>query len=176
MNMNRRIAIVATLALFVVSCAFLKYPRNGIYLISTGYRGDVIILFNQPDGMEPKIENGLYVYEIPNDGILKVKTVGYTGIVDKSYFYVDSAGQRHKIPELLVTGDRNPKGGPQNKFGNISDAEFSSKVYVMATGGVATFQTANGSTQYSCFIVGTPKESDGLYDQMQKRISAIQRL
>jgi len=157
------------------SNCFLKYPRDGIYLIPNGYRGDVIIVFNQPDGIIPEVENGLYVYKIPDDGILKVNTEGYTGVVNKSYFYIDKNNQRQGIEYLQITGDRNSKGEPQNKFGNINQNEYENAVYILNTGGLGSFNTKNGIVQYTSFIVGTPKDGDQLYDKMQKRISNIQR-
>src|SRR5687768_12332838 len=90
----------------IPACAFFKYPRNGIYLVPQGFTGPVIILYNQPDGVELRSEAGLYVYEIPNDGILRVKGRGYTGIVNLSYFYVDSEGNRRPLRYLQITGDR----------------------------------------------------------------------
>ena len=126
------------IAVLLNNACFFKYPRDGIYLIPKGYTGDVIILFNQSDGVIPEIENGLFVYKIPEDGILKVKTKGYTGIVNQSYFYVDNNNQRQMIEYLRVTGDRNPAGEPQNKFGNISQNQYENTVYVMNTGGLGS--------------------------------------
>ncbi len=86
--MNTKVFLV-WLLLFVLinsSCSSISIPTNEIYLIQKGYRGDVIILFNQPDGIVPETEKFLYVYKIPADGILKIKTSGVTGIVKKSYY------------------------------------------------------------------------------------------
>jgi hypothetical protein len=46
----------------------------------------------------------------------------------------------------------------------------------MNNGGIGTFNTNNGTYSYTSFIVGTPKDGERLYDQMQKRISEIQRV
>jgi hypothetical protein len=70
-----------------------KFPRNGVYLIPKGFTGGIVILFERPDGVEPDVEGGLYVYRIPKDGLLKIKGKGYTGIVNKSYYYVDDEGR-----------------------------------------------------------------------------------
>ena len=157
------------------SCSRISFPTDGIYLIPKNYIGDVIILFNQSDGVTPEVENGFYVYKIPQNGILKVKTKGITGIINKSYFYVDENNQRQKIDYLYITGERNPSGEPQNKFGNINQNDYEDTVFIMNAGGLGSFNTKNDVIQYTSFIVATPKNSDGLYDNMQKRISNVQR-
>ena len=159
------------------SCAFLKYPRSGIYLIPTGYVGDVINLFEQPDGVELESEWGLFVYRIPEDGLLKVKDKGYTGIVNLSYYYLDANGGREKLPYLQIMGERSPQGLPQNKYGNISTDEYENRVYVMNAGGLGSFNTKKGRVQFTSFIVGTPKKSeqDHLYSKKQDRLFEIQR-
>lgn len=118
-----------------------QISTDGIYLIPKGYTGDVIILFNQPDGVTPDVESGLYVYKVPEDGILKVQTRGVTGIVNNSYYYVGEGNERQKIEYLRVTGDRSPTGEPQNKFGNINRNEYEHTVFVMGVGGLGSFNT-----------------------------------
>jgi hypothetical protein len=169
---------LAALALFILinsSCFLISSSQNETYLIPKDYTGDVIIIFNQPDGAELEIESGTYVYKIPADGILKVRNAGKSGMVNRSYFYVNENNQRQEIKNLRITGERNPAGQPQNKFGNISQSEYESSVFVMNASGLGSFNTKNGVVQYTSFIVGTPKESERLYDQMEKRISELQR-
>ena len=163
------------LVLSLASCFFLKYPRNGIYLVPKGYVGDVIVVYGQPDGVELETENGLFVYRIPSDGILKVKNPGYAGIVNTSYFYVDEEGNRERIEYLRITGDRDPQGLPQNKYGNISIDDLENRIFVMNAGGLGSFNTRTGIVQFSRFIVATPRASDLLYDKMETRTTAIQR-
>src|SRR4051812_41939985 len=116
MNIKHLLFSLILLALVNNSCSF---PPNEIYLIPKGYIGDVIIFFDQPDGVIPEVENGSYVYKIPEDGILKVKTQGGVGIFHKDFYYIDANNQRQKIEYLRVTGEWSPTGEPQNKFGNI---------------------------------------------------------
>ena len=161
--------------LVVSSCFFFRYPRDGIYLIPKGYTGDVIILFNQPDGVVPEVENGLYVYKIPENGILKVKIKGRTGIVNKSYYYVDKNNEMQKIEYLRITGDIDPSGRPKDKFdGAINQDEYENGIFVMNAGGLGSFDTKSGRVQFTTFTVGHPKDSIRLYDKMQMRLTEIQ--
>lgn len=157
------------------SCSLISGSADGIYLIPNGYIGDVIIVFNQPNGVTPEIEKGRNVYKIPEDGILKVEARARTGIVNLSYFYVDNNNERQEIKYLRVTGERNPAGEPQNKFGDISQQDYENGTFVMNVGGLGSFNTKQGVVQYTSFIIGTPKDSGHLYDKMQKRISQLQR-
>lgn len=157
------------------ACSLVSHPKDGIYLIPKGYKGDVILFFNQPDGIVPEVENGLYVYKIPKDGILRVRTPSTSGIVDVHYYYIDENDERQEIKYLRITGDRNPSGEPQNKFSNINENEYENSVFIMSSGGLGSFNTKNGIVQFTNFIVGTPKESEILYNKMQKRISDYQR-
>lgn len=114
MNFKLFLFGVILLTMLIVSSGFFfKYPRNGIYLIPKGYTGDVIILFNQPDGVVPEVENGLYVYKMPENGILKVKIKGYAGIVNKSYYYVDENNERQEIKYHRITGSTDIYGKPK---------------------------------------------------------------
>lgn len=158
-----------------ISCSKISVPTDGIYLIPKGYTGDVIIIFDQPDGIVPEIESGFYLYKIPKDGILKVKTKGVTGYVNKSYYYIDENNGRQKIEYLRVTGERDSSGMPQNKHGNITQNEYENEIYVMNAGGLGSFNTKKGVVQYTSFIIGTPKDGDDFYDKKQKRISEIHR-
>ena len=172
MNIKRLLLSLILLAPLNNSCSF--HP-NEIYLIPKGYTGDVIIFFDQPDGVTPEMENGSYVYKIPADGILKVKTQGGVGIFTKSFYYVDENNQREKLKTLRVTGDRSPTGEPQNKFGNITQDQYEHTVYVMAVGGLGSFNTKKGIIQFTSFIIGTPKDSDQLYMKMERRTTDMQR-
>jgi uncharacterized protein DUF6843 len=176
-RINRKLFLFGFILLSLVnsSCSLKSTPSDGIYLIPKGYTGDVIIFFNRPDGAIPEVENGLYVYKIPEDGILKVQTPGITGIVNKGFYYVGANNQRQGLEYLRVTGDRSPTGEPQNKFGNINQEQYENNVYVMGVGGLGSFNTKKGTIQFTSFIIGTPKDSDHLYDKKEKRISDLQR-
>jgi hypothetical protein len=163
--------LVATVAIGTTSCFFLKYPRNGIYLLPKGFTGYVLIFYGVPDGVQLETEGGFWVYNIPSDGILKVKDKASPGIVNQEYFYVDDSGERRSIPTLRITGDRAPNGQPQNKFGNISTDQFENTVYVTGQSGFGTLPLDGNVYQYTSFVVATPKQSDSIYNQMENRKS-----
>lgn len=159
-----------------VSCSLIQpNPTDGIYLIPKGYTGEVVIVYDQPDGLMPELENGLYVFRIPENGIMKVKPPLVEGIVEHSYFYVDENNEKQKLEYLRITGDRDVSGKPKDKFdGQINQEQYENRVFIMNHEG-GSFNVKDSRVAFTNFIVGKPKDSEKLYDNMQKRISQIQR-
>jgi hypothetical protein len=173
---SKNLAVFVGILGMLLSSCFLVQARDGIYLIPKGYTGYVIILFDQPDGVTPGVENGLYVYKIPADGILKVKTPGYTGIVNKSFYYVDGEdhSSRQKIDYLTVTGSNDIHGNPKDKYdGQVNQDQIENGIYVMMTGGVAITNTSDGTYSYTSFIVAHPKDAERILRELYHRIPEI---
>lgn len=170
----RRIIVIAIIAGMVYAgCGFFTYPRDGIYVLPQGFKGGVIILFEQENGELPHVEDGLFVYRIPSSGILRVSMKGYTGVVNKKFFF-DDGKVRHPIDTLRITGDTAPSGQPQNRYGNISEADVERGVFVMNVGGLGSFRSPKGVISYTSFIVGTPKDSEDIYRELEDRLDKIQ--
>ena len=45
--------------------------RQQIFVLPDGYRGPVMVIYDQPDGARPKTINGEISYEVPSDGIVR---------------------------------------------------------------------------------------------------------
>jgi len=73
-------------------------PEPETYLIPKGFTGRVDVILNQKNGTPVKYENGRRVYEIPDNGILLTQFKDEYGIVNRQYYYVDSAGNRFSLP------------------------------------------------------------------------------
>lgn len=167
--------MLLTFAFFANGCDFMKWPRNGVYLMPSGYVGTVIIVYDQPDGETLDVEEGLYVYKIPASGVLKVRTPAYVGIVNLKYFYVDQAGERQEVKHITITGDRDPQGQPQNKYGNLSQDEVENSIFVMNPGGAGEFRVNGKPVQFSRIVIGKPKDSIKLFDEYQKKLVEVQK-
>ena len=168
------------LAFLASGCDFMQTilhtgSRNGIYLMPSGYVGTVIIVYNQPDGVVLDVEGGYYVYKIPPSGVLKVTTPPYEGIVNLKYFYVDQTGERQEVKHITITGDHDPQGRPQNKYGNLSQDEVENSIFVMNPSGVGEFRVNGKPIQFSRIIIGKPKESEKLFDEYQKKLVEVQQ-
>lgn len=174
------LSILLILVLFECSCDFMQQalhlaPSDGVYLLPNGYVGPVIILYDRPDGVVPNVEGGYYVYEIPPGGVLKVRTIPYLGIVNLKYFYVDERGNRREVKQVTITGDRDPHGKLQNKYGNLSQDEVENSIFVMNPSGVGGFKANGKDIQFSRIVIGKPKDSEKLFDEYQRKLVEVQK-
>ena len=69
-------------------------------MIPNGYRGEIVIFFEEPCGREPIYENGRRLYTLSNAGHLITKFKVNRGYFDREFFFVDEQGSRSKIPEF----------------------------------------------------------------------------
>ncbi|WP_282081429.1 DUF6843 domain-containing protein [Aquimarina algiphila] len=76
------------------------------YLIPENYSGKIIIVYGEDCGIEPLIENGRRVLEIPNNGILIIKPEFEGGIIDHKYYFVNKNKERTKIERYENDSDR----------------------------------------------------------------------
>ena len=70
------------------------------YLIPAAYRGREMVVFNQPDGQDPELEQGRRIYRIPSSGVLFTKFKDEQGFIDQQYYYLTATGQRQRLGVL----------------------------------------------------------------------------
>ena len=72
-----------------------------VHLIADGYVGPVVIVFDDPSGEAPKTdEDGVIIYEIPPDGVLRLSTSApEAGTYDVDYSYALPDGTRRELPQ-----------------------------------------------------------------------------
>ena len=174
--MSRVIQLVFVLGIAISGCSWIQQTSDGLYLVPKGYQGSVIILFDEPTGIVPAKENGLNVYPIPPDGILKVKGRGSIGTVNLKYYYVDEFGNRVDLPYLYPNNwGVSPSGEPRKSFDNLSVDESNNSIFVMNAGGIAIAQSPSGKFEYTGFLVGKPVDFDRLYNDLTLRLDKLQR-
>lgn len=95
---------------YVGRLAFLPFPLIGlvynfakaspeIFLIPKNYQGEIIVIFNQENGIPVKYLNNKRIYEIPNNGILFTKFTWNSGFNNRNFFYLNN-GEMIKIDQL----------------------------------------------------------------------------
>ena len=156
------------------SCAFFRQEAE--FLIPAGYEGSVIVLFNQPDGIElEKNTDGTIIYRIPADGFLKIKNVFERKNYKFNYFYVDSQNSKIRLeylyPRYYV---RDPGDTTSKSFDRISEEENNKSIFVINHRN-SNFNTKDGRVFLQDFIVGKPKDADTILNQSETKISKIQR-
>lgn len=99
------------LIIMVCSIVGSTYSCNGpepeIYLIPNDFRGRVVILFNQKNGISREYEGRNRVYKIPASGVLKTKFLSNTGEfgLDDTNFFFESDSSRVSIPMFSLSKD-----------------------------------------------------------------------
>ena len=92
--MAYRFYIILIIFCFIVSCR--KKINREVYLIPDHFFGNVIIIYNQPNGKVDSIADDIAFYKIPKSGILYVKGEQHVQILENMqyYYYSDKGGQK----------------------------------------------------------------------------------
>ncbi|MEM9340211.1 MAG: hypothetical protein AAGA66_15865 [Bacteroidota bacterium] len=77
-----------------------------IFLINQGYEGEVIIVYDHPEGVTTPEEKKKKVYKIPKSGVYKAQSKATYGLLDNEYYYINERGDRTQI--LEAHGVENP--------------------------------------------------------------------
>lgn len=167
---------IAVLLCFVIysSCSLLAQPVEITYLIPENYRGGVIIFFDQPDGITPeKTESGDYLYRIPADGFLKIKTPLEKKGYKLNYYFVDVQGNRTQLEYIYpTTYVRDPGDTTSRRHGEISGNERASRIFVESHE-TNSFNGRKGKVYFFSFVVGKLDENDKAFNDMRFRIDDI---
>jgi hypothetical protein len=134
---NRSLLVLFSLiSLGIISCR--KKGEDSICLIPNNYEGNVLIIFNQHDGLDTSWEGKARIYRIDTTGILKTKFEAKYGVQRTHYYYVDSAGARTEVkvafPSHSQESDQvvvvNPEYG--NHFDTVLKIQQHFKLFTIA--------------------------------------------
>lgn len=109
-----------SIILLLSSCISQAEPE--IHLIPKGYKGYIIIIFDDKDGTPEKYENGSRVYEIPKDGVLRTRFKQQSGWIPPGklkYYYQDN--KRNELKSLPTFHDTKDDGKDYVFSKEISD-------------------------------------------------------
>jgi len=133
---------------FLSSCINQAEPET--HLIPKGYKGYVIIIFDEKNGMPEKYENDSRVYEIPSDGVLRTQFKEQTGWIAPgklNYYYYDRT-ERQKIEYLQST----------------QGVKDDSKPYVFSK------EISDKTVRY---LVGKLSEGDAYFNALRKKVEEL---
>jgi hypothetical protein len=94
--------LVICLILIYLTAACQRNGEDCIYLIPESFQGNILIVFDQPNGVDTMYEGKNRVYKLDTSGFLRTKFKSNYGIQKNEFFYQDSLGNR-KIIKYAAT-------------------------------------------------------------------------
>ncbi|HEY8400331.1 MAG TPA: hypothetical protein VIK89_03665 [Cytophagaceae bacterium] len=119
---------------FTSSCQ--KKSEDCIYIIPRDFEGNILIIFNQKDGMDISYEDGKRVYKIDSTGVLKTQFVENYGVHQNFFYVVEENNKRIPLRYLLPAHKENiPKSSAEIFIYNMEtgkdyDAKVSKDRYI----------------------------------------------
>lgn len=104
--------------------SYLSKPEPETFLIPTNFEGSFKVIYGEECGLNPPIENGRIILQIPANGILIVQPEFEGGIIDHEYYFIDNDGKRTNIEqyENYSDGTKNIPGVRLGGSGSIGGA------------------------------------------------------
>jgi hypothetical protein len=96
--------------IFLTSCNESPQCEEEIYLVPEGFRGKIMVFFDQPDGQAQVYEHTARIYRIPASGFIKSQFPKNGGCMNDGriqFFYEDSQGKRQPLEYYLNIGMKN---------------------------------------------------------------------
>lgn len=149
--------------LLIIGLATLFFSsRRERFLIPDGYKGDIYVVYNAPDG-EPQNRHGAITYRIPKEGILRVQGPMIRGWTWTEYYYQLDTGKVDHIANFWPSTIH----PTQENLANDKDVG----VYFPRSG--SSTDSTGCSSEYEQFYVGT--KAHLLTQYKEKDISAYFR-
>ena len=126
---------------------YLGRAEPEAYLIPSGFKGPVILVFGWEGGEPMKHVDGKRIYQIPPSGIFVTSDRGNTGHVlsgDRRFFYVGQNGETSEIDEL-----EDWQSDLRRRRGSKTAPDVNAFAFRRGTGAL----TYKGTTNW-CFFVG----------------------
>jgi len=146
--------IFVALVLVVWELIYFKVAMKGqVYILPQGFRGVVLIAYNQQDGLDDIIENGKLIYKIPKSGVLKVKRKEAATLSQSWHYFEDNQG---KLTEFYYC------------FPPCEELKRdTSRVYAFGRSNGASFD-GDYELRRTIFLVGTANDTDSLSKAAEK--------
>lgn len=164
-----KISVVSLFALLLSGWLALTYAEQAIYLLPKGYIVPIIVILDQPTGVEGLYEGKSRVYEIPPTGILYSRLGANTGIFsdgDVRFYYRQVDGARTEISQM-----RNWT------VGQVKALEGASLQIVTARNAGYGYSINNSGQQFwfKSFVIGPLKDGESLFRQIDQLIDQAKK-
>jgi hypothetical protein len=152
-QMSKKVIFVFILGIFCLTgCQKTQECEKEIYLIKEGFKGNIIVFFNQEDGQEIQYEDSARLYRIPELGYLKSQFPPNGGCMGDNriqFFYEDSLGQRQSLDYFLnIDKEDIPTDRDFVMFSFLSDKSKKPDFIIHCVGHVSEFNELTESVKY----------------------------
>lgn len=121
--------------------------KEEVFILPQNFKGIVVIAYDQKDGLDDTIEDGKFIYRIPQNGVMKLKRKEVTTLSKSWYYFEDEQGKR-TILDFCFPPCEEMKNNPDKFF-----------AYGKSNGG---FENAGEQLEMTTFFVGTSHDTDSL--------------
>lgn len=149
--MRALILFSIALSLMLTNCN--TKGEQEIIIVPRNFKGYVIIIHNQKDGMPTKYEGNKRVYEIPKNGILKTQFKTNDGWREFAEYYYEKIAPENKL----------------SSFAEIKKVPIDTVVGFMGANGTVKKDSKNeGRIEFSEYYIGTKSEIEQAQEQVEK--------
>nr|MBP6456005.1 hypothetical protein [Chitinophagaceae bacterium] len=119
--------------------------KQEVFILPQGFKGIVLIAYDQKDGLEDVKEDGKLIYKISQNGVLKLKRKEPRVLSQSWYYFEDAQGKRTELAHCFA---------PCDEMKNNPDRVFA---YGTSNGG---FGNAGEQLEMTTFLVGSYHDKD----------------
>ena len=145
------------LVLSSVACSFVGRSQESICLIPEGYTGAVFIIFDQKDGVEPEVEDGLHVYRILESGVLRTTAKANYRVKENQYYYAGEDGRRTRIEYLYHGG-----GAWEDKENTFDKVDYAKGEIFCLSDEMVSAERGGKKIYFRQFLVGRARDAERL--------------
>jgi hypothetical protein len=146
--------IFIVLVLVVWQVTYFKTTvKEQVYIVPQGFKGIVLIAYDQKDGLDDVIEDGKLIYRIPKSGVLKVKRKEAATLSLTWHYFEDEQGERTEFYYCFP---------PCEELKNDT-----SKVFAFGRSNGASLE-GDYELRRTIFLVGTANDTDSLSKAVEK--------
>ena len=152
-----KLVILLLIPFCTMQCSRLS--EQTLYLIPNRFTGTIVVAFDQLNSTELEYRNGVRIFRIPANGILRTKFKANYGFHKPDvYFYVNPKGKIVKHLNYFQTAKE-----------ALSQTQGTDTICLNAL----AFKKNDNKNHYLSMIVGTPANIDSLDEQQHKIIMQI---
>src|SRR6266403_2361467 len=97
----KALALLLVLTALLLGMSSCLLGQDQIFVLPKGYKGVVIVIYNQRNGQAPKYDQGKRIFEIPDDGVWKTQFAPNNSWRRPDKFFYMVGGQMVEIPYVL---------------------------------------------------------------------------